>query len=108
MSWIYHRLFLLPFYIIHATYVLSAEKAPIQVFYYWEFNIFLSTLVVFHVYWFILIIKVLIRTLTSSMKDVREPESHSKDWVLAFLGKSEIEQVDASAPTQQQKAKKKN
>ena len=80
ITWVISRLLLLPFHVIRSAYFESKQFIPLDVLpFYYLFNYALMSLVVLHIYWFMLMIKVAQRaSKTNSIHDVRESPSLSK------------------------------
>lgn len=71
VSWVALRLVLFPFVIIRSTIFESIEHIPIDIFpFYYSLNASLLFLVVLHVYWFGLMIRMLVRVLSGQEKGV--------------------------------------
>lgn len=77
VSWIGSRLGLLPFKIIYSTWNESITQIPTDVIpFYHAFNYALMFLVVLHVYWFALILKVAYRTVVQNKEIADHREEH--------------------------------
>eukprot|EP00730_Choanoeca_flexa_P015593 TRINITY_DN7193_c0_g1_i2.p2 TRINITY_DN7193_c0_g1~~TRINITY_DN7193_c0_g1_i2.p2 ORF type:complete len:336 (+),score=38.46 TRINITY_DN7193_c0_g1_i2:42-1049(+) len=76
-TWAYYRLYVYPSKVIYSTAVETIQLLGYEnCDYYWVFNIWLSTLVVLHVYWFSLLVKIAVRKLTQQeLADIREQPS---------------------------------
>eukprot|EP00884_Botryococcus_braunii_P017445 jgi/Botrbrau1/4384/Bobra.105_2s0030.1 len=79
VSWLVLRLILLPFWVIRSTgWGVIRELGQIPPWGY-LFNVLLSSLVVMHLYWFTLILKVAIQQLRSGKaEDIREDKAHDE------------------------------
>jgi len=71
ISWVALRLVLFPFVIIRSTIYESIEHIPVDIFpFYYSLNACLLFLVVLHVYWFGLMIRMLVRVVSGQEKTV--------------------------------------
>lgn len=73
-SWFYLRLVLFPRNVVYSTLYEHEEVLGYPMAFHWPINLLLCTLVVMHVYWFYLIIKVAIKALQGMQRDVREDD----------------------------------
>jgi ceramide synthetase len=71
VSWVALRLVFFPFVVIRSTIFESIQHIPIDIFpFYYSLNASLLFLVVLHVYWFGLMIRMLVRVLRGQEKGV--------------------------------------
>jgi len=86
VSWVALRLVLFPFVIIRSTIWESIEHIPVDIFpFYYSLNASLIFLVVLHVYWFGLMIRMLVRVLSGQEKTV--VDSRERKGVAGVEGK---------------------
>jgi len=80
ISWAVTRLYFFPYYVIHSTYVESITVVPYDVApFYWVFNGALIFLLILHIYWYFLILKIAIASLTENqLEDKRETDFSKK------------------------------
>jgi len=85
ISWVITRLTIFPFMIIKSTMYETLEFIPWDIavrLLYYEFNIALSFLLCLHIYWFGLMIRILIRLVTTKeIKDIREKEGEDSPFL---------------------------
>lgn len=83
-SWAWSRLYLFPFRVIYSTLIEGPEVASVEMGmptspYWLIFNLWLSTLVVLHVYWFVIILSIALKTLGGkAIDDSREDGGPAK------------------------------